>query len=215
MFANLTHVEESMKKFQKPIAPIFAQVCGASLQIPDEILQARLYLLKNTEKLLQNFNAMKWATVSRVEDTLQERGIGARTSDLLSDKVDKLVEALSDQVGTANDPDTERSLRRSREALRSAQLSIELIERVERTLERIRTYPSGGETYYDVLKATYFSNEPISTEDLCKDLSMSKSIYFARRREAVKLFGMLLWSLTNPHLELFAQILHMEGWATK
>lgn len=203
-----------MKHTYESLAELLARIGSNPLDIPEDVRKARLYLLQNTEKLLRNFHAMKWATLSRVEDTLQERGVGARTSDLLiSDKVDKMVRALSDQVGTANDPDTERGLRRSREALRSAQLSLELIERVEHTLEHIKSFPSMGDVYFSVLQATYFSDTPANSEDIIKELSMSKTVYFARKREAVKLFSTLLWPISNPHLSLYAQILSLEEWS--
>lgn len=172
----------------------------------------RRYLFQNTHKLLCNFRAMKWAVTVRTADVLQEGGICAQPADLLSENVQKLVDALSDQAGLAGSPETQKSIRHTKEALQSIQFSLRLIRLIEHALEHIKSYPFTGPLYHELLQNAYFQEPPKAVLEICRDMGIEKNRFYAWRKEALKLVGILLWKVTDPMLEQYAQFLQREGW---
>jgi len=71
---------------------------------------------------------------------------------------------------------------------------------MENTLESIKEYPEYGTLYYNILWLSYFDNEPHKEQELLSKLSIERSAFYGRKREALLLFAIQLWGVEIPQL---------------
>ncbi len=64
-----------------------------------------------------------------------------------------------------------------------------IIELVESTLIRLKSYPRHGELYYAILSKKYMSAFKYTDEDLKEELEIGHTQYYKRKKEAINLFG--------------------------
>ena len=73
-------------------------------------------------------------------------------------------------------------------------LSLDWIdEKIEMIINEIAGYDEVGELYKMILEQTYLSEKPLKGEALYRACGVGRSAYFARRSEAVTLFGILTY----------------------
>lgn len=77
-------------------------------------------------------------------------------------------------------------------------LSISWIdERIQMLLEEMTEYSDVGPLYRNILEETYLKKKQLTNEDLYAACGMGKTAYYERKKEAVVLFGVLLWKFAH------------------
>lgn len=67
------------------------------------------------------------------------------------------------------------------------------LEKLDYALEEIADFHKSGKLYKDLLNATYFKPKTDNLEEIYRSLYLGESTYYAKRREAIMLFGIMLW----------------------
>jgi hypothetical protein len=73
-----------------------------------------------------------------------------------------------------------------------------LIETIDRTLLKMAAFPVCGTQYYDVITKCYLSERSLTENELLGALHLERSTYFAKKKEATLLFGVLFWGYVMP-----------------
>ena len=68
---------------------------------------------------------------------------------------------------------------------------------------RIREYPCRGDLYCEIISKSYLSRFHYRESELLEVLSMERSTYYDRKKEAILLFGLSLWGASIPTLKQF------------
>ncbi len=69
------------------------------------------------------------------------------------------------------------------------------------TYMKVKDYPYEGNIYFNILSKLYFEMYKISCEDILESCSISRPSYYRKRKEALVLFGVILWSMAIPFLK--------------
>lgn len=154
---------------------------------------------QNAAALLDNYRELRWAISGNITDVAKESGLNI-TGDLLYENVHALVQEISDAEGCARD------LTRLQSVIKSAELSVKLLQYADYALERVHSHPDNGQIMFDVLFGTYVSEESaVAFRDnkipYYKYLKMSKTTYYENRRRGLKLFSKCIWGLSTMGIE--------------
>lgn len=76
----------------------------------------------------------------------------------------------------------------------------ELINMVDRALQRVREYPRHGELYFDILNKKYIVRYPYTEDELLDSMGLTRTTLFRHRKEAVYLFALCLFGIAIPEL---------------
>ncbi len=98
-------------------------------------------------------------------------------------------------------PDEARE--RFEERIRSLFETKWMIELVDHAMGRIREYPCRGDLYCEIISKSYLSRFHYRESELLEVLSMERSTYYDRKKEAILLFGLSLWGTSIPMLKQF------------
>ena len=98
-------------------------------------------------------------------------------------------------------PDEERE--RFEERIRSLFETKWMIELVDHAMGRIKEYPCRGDLYCEIISKSYLSRFHYRESELLEVLSMERSTYYDRKKEAILLFGLSLWGTSIPMLKQF------------
>lgn len=98
-------------------------------------------------------------------------------------------------------PDEARE--RFEERIRSLFETKWMIELVDHAMGRIREYPCRGDLYCEIISKSYLSRFHYRESELLEVLSMERSTYYDRKKEAILLFGLSLWGASIPTLKQF------------
>lgn len=71
---------------------------------------------------------------------------------------------------------------------------------LHQVLAHVRAYPHNGALFYEILHAYYFDDTSPSDEALMARLHLERSSYYQRKKEALSLFGYLLFAWYLPAL---------------
>ena len=138
-------------------------------------------IYERSKKLLSAFRRICWNIIERAD--------GVREDLLVRTSSENLDEALIYLVEFA--PDVEREFFESHVAKLIKDRY--LMKLAEMALCEVRRFPDLGETYYTILKKGYFDSEKHSENDMLDIVNLERSRYYDRKREAVLLFGTILW----------------------
>jgi hypothetical protein len=75
-----------------------------------------------------------------------------------------------------------------------------LIDLIDKSLVRIKEYPEQGELYYNIIHNIYLKEKKIFDVDCMALVSMEKTMYYQRKKEAIYLMGIALWGYAIPDL---------------
>lgn len=78
-----------------------------------------------------------------------------------------------------------------------------IIELVDHAMGRMREYPCKGDLYCEIITKSYLSRFKYREPEMLEILSMERSTYYDRKKEAVLLFGLSLWGASIPTLKQF------------
>lgn len=159
--------------------------------------QSRQY--QNAVSLLEHYRSLRWKISDNITDVAEESGLKVH-GDLLYDNVHALLREISDAQGC------EQNITRLESVVRSAELSIKMLEYADYALERVHTYPDGGDEMFNVLYHTYVCEETVleqkeKKQPFYKLLSMGKSTYYDIRRRGMKLFSECIWGLPKMDIQ--------------
>ncbi len=78
-----------------------------------------------------------------------------------------------------------------------------MIELVTGAMLRVKEFPDYGEHYFEILSKSYLSRFKYTESDLLETLSIERSYFYDRKKEAVMVFGIALWDHEIPKLQEF------------
>ena len=68
-----------------------------------------------------------------------------------------------------------------------------MIDIVDAAMRKVRDFPLYGDLYADILSLCYLSRFYYSERELMEEFSMERTTFYARKKDAVKVFGLALW----------------------
>ena len=77
-----------------------------------------------------------------------------------------------------------------------------MIDLINTAMSRVYEYPDNGKLYFEILSKSYMSNFKYSELDLLEILSLERSTFYDRKREATLLLGVALWGFAIPEVKL-------------
>lgn len=90
-----------------------------------------------------------------------------------------------------------------------------MIELVDGTLLRVKEFPDYGYQYFELLSKSFLSRLKHSEMELLDVLGMERSRLYDRKKEAIMVFGVVLWGTEVPELERFLTVFHLEIFASR
>ncbi len=140
--------------------------------------------LKRTKLILGLYPTICWVTAERAND-LQERLL------CQSKELDVSLEFFIEYIG--RDKENEQISK-----IRSLFHTRWLIDIVNTALMKIKAYPIYGETYHNIISSVYTGTEKSTEQDMLSALNIDRSIYYARKKEALLLVGYCIWGDLIP-----------------
>lgn len=81
-----------------------------------------------------------------------------------------------------------------------------LVDLVDKALLKLQAYPNFGELYFNILTRQYIYKVKYTDAELIETLSIERTQYYKRKKEAVNLFGIILWGYIIPPIkDLYAE----------
>lgn len=68
-----------------------------------------------------------------------------------------------------------------------------MVEIVDQAMIKVHDFPLNGELYAEILSMYYLSRFQYSETEILEQLSIERSSYYRRKKEAVTVFGLTLW----------------------
>mgnify|MGYP001405590069 CR=1 FL=1 len=76
-----------------------------------------------------------------------------------------------------------------------------LVDLVDKALIKLQAYPNLGELYFNILTRQYIYKVKYTDAELIETLSIERTQYYKRKKEAVNLFGVILWGYIIPPIK--------------
>lgn len=143
---------------------------------------------KNTKLLLENYRTISIAVQFLPQQIASELNLPFKGIDDLLENCDIASTYLNSNID---------------DRLRNVQRTKQLIDVVNKSLTAMKEMSQEGELYYKLLYYTYLSPKQLLIEDILKKLDISRSSYFRKRDNAIKLFGSILWLAPNREVDLW------------
>jgi len=68
-------------------------------------------------------------------------------------------------------------------------------------VSQVKDYPKYGEDYYTILNDLYIKKNSLSGEKIAEKLNISKTTFYKRKREAIRLFSICLFGYQIPEFK--------------
>jgi hypothetical protein len=78
-----------------------------------------------------------------------------------------------------------------------------MIELVDSAMLKVRDFPYNGKLYFDILSFCYLDKFKYTESELLELLSIERSSYYDRKKEAIYVFGISLWGDALPKMMKF------------
>ncbi|NLE06248.1 MAG: hypothetical protein GX638_15790 [Crenarchaeota archaeon] len=156
---------------------------GKSLLIEVPTSLNRIY--HNAKALLQIYSKSAWETSDRYTDIVRTYKNDYGISDIDS------MEILA-SLGE------EKEAEKLAERLLSVCKNKMIIDAIDSALLKLKDYPYHGELYYQIIYKNYLVKYKYTEVEIIESLSLSRTTYYRKRKEAINLFGICLWKLTIP-----------------
>lgn len=155
----------------------------------------KAHFYHNTVLLLSKYRTMRWHLETASED------IASRMELPENSNIEKLIDSVRDLIDLHDDTTVEHRLQ-------SLEKTREMLQYVDRGLERLKRHPDRGLEKYNILYYTYIdpdaSRMPV---DIYLKLQMSRSSYYALRKEAIQDLSLILWGLCEQIYEILYAVL--------
>ena len=142
--------------------------------------------LHQTKQLLSSYNRLAWLDCNAALDTI-------RTHYDLPD-LRLGTQLLEDASPLHTMPDTRK--------MRSIAVMVDIMTQLA---DQVTQYPVYGAQYGVILRGAYFNKNPQSDMALCDALHLERTTYYSRKREAIALFGYMLFTKYLPQLKMLCQ----------
>ena len=63
---------------------------------------------------------------------------------------------------------------------------------------RLKVYPEYGEIYHKIIYNYYIAEKKITDEACMRSVSLERTVYYQRKKEAIALVGVIIWGYTLP-----------------
>jgi len=73
-----------------------------------------------------------------------------------------------------------------------------LVDLVDKALLKLHEYPVLGQLYFDILNKQYINKVKYTDTELIENLSIERTQYYKRKKEAINQFGVILWGYIIP-----------------
>ena len=107
---------------------------------------------------------------------------------------------LKEALGELLAMDTDLDKLRLTDRLQSLELSRQIAEVVDKSLVILKSYPNGGERYFDIINKAYLLDYTYSENEMLDALNVSRSAYYKQKKKTVSVFGVILWGFMLPNL---------------
>ena len=144
-------------------------------------------VVHKTKLLLKIYRPVVWSTSNRVFEVRED-------AERYSSK--KMVDALEFLANYA--PEIEQD--RFSDKVRSLFETHWLISIIDTTMDKIYAYPDNGITYHEILTKQYLTDKKYSEIEMLELLSMERSTYYDKKKEAIDLFAICMWGYTIPSM---------------
>ena len=145
-------------------------------------------ILNNTELLLKLYKKVLFRVKQKAAQLDEECYITDRKH--LADLVDSLI-----------DDDTQINKRKLEDGLISMDISLGLMEIMERALIRLKSYPDDGVVLFQILNYYYFDAYKNSHETVMELCNLTSATYYRKRGKAIRNYAVMLWGYTIPELK--------------
>ena len=145
------------------------------------------HVYHNAKLLLKIYASAVWKTRDTIDDLLSSYSEAYQTND---------ISGLESLVGMYEDKDVQML---EAKLISIAQNKI-IIDVVEKSMVHVKEYPVHGALYYDILSKNFFVRFPYTEPEILEALSLSRSTYYRRRKEAISTFGVSLWGYILPNI---------------
>lgn len=145
----------------------------------------------NTKLLLRIYREVVW----RVEDSLYD--MEDMRDEFGSTSISSLVDFLSIDLEDHVDPLNKKTIE---EKLMNIAESKQMIEIVDKSLLKLKTYPERGELYFNILTDTYISPGKLSDFEIQGKYHLSNSSFYRYKKRAIEVLGIIIWGYILPGL---------------
>lgn len=76
-----------------------------------------------------------------------------------------------------------------------------MIDLIDTAMIKIYDYHDNGKLYHEILSKCYVTAYPMTESDMLDTLSMERSNFYTKKKEAIKLFGVALWGYALPRYQ--------------
>lgn len=73
-----------------------------------------------------------------------------------------------------------------------------MIDLVDTAMVKIYNYHTNGKMYHEILSKCYLSAYTLTESEILECLSIERTSFYAKKKEAIKLFGIALWGYSLP-----------------
>ncbi|MGF3225946.1 hypothetical protein [Facklamia sp. P12932] len=141
-----------------------------------------------TKALLTIYRKVVWSIHQRVDDMVMEDIV------TYGRRLDKALEYLYDFAPIEKKKDFEDQVNYLFETKW-------LIDLIDKSLVQLKKYPDQGEIYYTIIKNAYLNEKKIPDIDVMQIVSLEKTVYYQRKKEAIYLVGIALWGYAIPEIK--------------
>ena len=146
-------------------------------------------LYKKSKLLLEIYRDVCWKTVRRCDILKEEMSFYG------GGQLDQALIYLEEFV-------PEGTKRNFAENIQSLFETSWLIELVDSTIVRVKDFPDGnGDIYFEILSKYYLSKFKYTEREMLDILNLERSRFYDRKKEAILLFGEILWGTSIPYFK--------------
>jgi len=73
-----------------------------------------------------------------------------------------------------------------------------LVEVIDIALSHVYDYPDNGKLHKEIIKLSYLDFFRYSESEILEELNIDRSVYYARKKEAIALLGFAVWGMVIP-----------------
>lgn len=144
-------------------------------------------VVHKTKLLLKIYRPVVWSTSNRVFEVCESAEM------YCSRTMEEALEYLANYA-----PETEQE--RFSERVRSLFETQWLILLIDNTMNKIYEYPDSGQLYHEILSKQYLTVCRYTEHEMLEMLSLERSTYYDKKKEALDLFAICLWGYTIPSM---------------
>lgn len=159
-----------------------------SLCAMDRIDEKHLY--EKAKMVLGVYRKVCWSTLCDAED-MKEEAYYFCSSDL--------DEALIYLEEFAPDQEKERFENRVKKLFETRWM----IELVDSAMLKVYEFPENGKLYYEIISKCFLDKFRYTENEMLELMQLERSRYYDRKKEAIMVFGLSLWTISIPVLKCY------------